>query len=449
MATWYVSKSGNNGNAGTSYALSKLTISAAISVSSSGDSIVVGSGVYNEYVSLGVNLTLLADGNVVMDGTSLATNPAITLPSSVNLTIGAYSQGGWWMFQNYVTTGSSVPATGTSTNAIISTSGTANNYTISNCIFIGTGSQSQFALNAMNGSSSTFQINNCVFSNFACAMILIGSNSNSPQGNITNNTLYNCGIGLWIRGTGSQIVNIVNNIISNVTTAIQFPNNNCTNASTNYNIYYAITNWKTSGNTYTTLPAWAAAVGSDANSLVQNPNFVDANHNVFYLTSNPNTTNNAYLYYGAYPYGLTRGTNYNPDSKWNVIAGGGYDNSGWYNPDGNITLVSNLFQLTSGTVGVLWSPVYDLGTSKTITTFGIEGLQVWQTNMFDTTIKATVPHYQTTEIRASATTFNQNDAVIAWTELRNKIPFITQGSVNLTGRYVQLRITFRSNDTAG
>jgi len=446
MSTIYVSKSGNNGNAGTSYALSKLTISAAISVSSSGDSIVVGSGVYNEYVSLGVNLTLLADGNVVMDGTSLAANPAITLTAYVNLTIGAYSQGGWWMFQNYITTGSSVPALSTSTNAIISTSGYNNNYTISNCIFIGTGSRSQFALNGMNTYSPTFQINNCVFSNFACAMILIGSNTNSPQGNITNNTLYNCGIGLWIRGTSSQIVNIVNNIISNVTTAIQFPNNNCTNASTNYNIYYAITNWKTSGNTYTTLPAWAAAVGSDANSLVQNPNFVDANNNVFYLTSNPNTTNNAYLYYGAYPYGLTRGNVYNPDNKWLIT--GSFDNSGWYNPDGNITMVSSLFQLTTGTVGVIWSPVYDLGSSQTISQFGIEAFQVWPGSMVDTTKTDVRPNYQTSEIRASAVTFNQNDGVIAWAELKNKIPFTSQGSTNLTGRFVQLRLTLRADDVA-
>jgi len=182
--------------------------------------------------------------------------------------------------------------------------------------------------------------------------------------------------------------------------------------------------------------------------LSQNPNFIDPTNNIFYLTSNPNITNNQILYYGAYPYcSITRGANYNPDGKW--IVTGSADNTGWYNPDGNITLVSGMFQLTSGTTGSLYSPVYDLGASRTISQFNVEAIQSWPTNMVDTTKTDVRPNYQTAEIRASAFTFAQNDAVITFTELKNKINFVTQGSTYMTGRYVQLRLLLRNDDVAG
>jgi len=51
------------------------------------------------------------------------------------------------------------------------------------------------------------------------------------------------------------------------------------------------------------------------------------------------------------------------------------------------------------------------------------------------------PNYQTSEIRASNSSFNQNDGVIAWTTVKNNIPFNY-----VAGQYVQIRITLTSVD---
>lgn len=196
--------------------------------------------------------------------------------------------------------------------------------------------------------------------------------------------------------------------------------------------------------TYTTLAQVQAINGWEVGGMTTNPVFEDTTNGILY----PTVQLSPLLQIGSYSYSLIRGSNYNPDSKWNIIAAGGYDNSGWYNPDGNVTMVSNMFQLTSGTTGVIWSPVYDLGSSQIIQQFNIEGIQIWPSNMIDTTTTDVRPNYQTAEIRASATTFAQNNGVIAWTELKNKIDFITQGSTYMTGRFVQVRITLQNADIA-
>ena len=423
--TWYVSKSGSNSNSGASYLLSKLTISAAILVAASGDSIVIGSGLYNEKLTVPiVTLALQADGIVILDGTSIVGNPAIVVNiSSGTLLIMPYTTGGQFIIQNHV-----------GTNLISGASYFTANFT--NVTLISNSNTNAITFTSL-GAPQT--MNNCVFSGFTS--VILGNTNGNPC-TINNCTFYNCTSG--IVGTGSTATcTFTNNIFSNLTTAW-----NVYAGSTvisNNNLYYMVTNWKVGATTYTS-QATLQAAGYDLNSLWQNPNFVDPTNNVFYLTSNPNVTNNAYLYYGAYPYGLTRGNVYNPDNKWLIT--GSFDNSGWYNPDGNITMVSSLFQLTTGTVGVIWSPVYDLGSSQTISQFGIEAFQVWPGSMVDTTKTDVRPNYQTSEIRASAVTFNQNDGVIAWAELKNKIPFTSQGSTNLTGRFVQLRLTLRADDVA-
>lgn len=60
MATFYVRKSGNDANAGTSAGAAKLTITAAYNASSAGDTIYVGAGVYRETASLTISKASLS-----------------------------------------------------------------------------------------------------------------------------------------------------------------------------------------------------------------------------------------------------------------------------------------------------------------------------------------------------------------------------------------------------
>ena len=446
-STIYCSKSGSDSNNGSTYVLSKLTIQASITAAAIGGTVIVGSGLYNETIAPTVT-TLYADGVVILDGTGLAFPPIYNLSNTYyQLTIAPYTTGGQWVIIN-----STQPYL-----MYMNAPAQPMYLALSNVFFIGSSTSYGIYLNRNQGNVNGMQlygtIKNCAFSNLTTGIYSTfyeAAYSTFYSINIINNTFYNCTTAiLFGSSSGSSTFSgtIIQNIFSNGTTAIR-DTAAMTSPIINYNDYYGYTNLlNNAGTLYTTL-ASVQALGYESQGITTNPAFVDAANNVLIPTVNLNTTNNNYLYYGAYPFGLTRGNSYNPDNTWNIIAAAGHDNSGWYNPDGNVTMVSNLFQLTSGTVGVIWSPVYDLGTAKTISQFNIDALQVWGTSMADTTKTDVRPNYQTAEIRTSATTFLQNDGVIAWTELKNKIPFTTQGSTNMAGRYIQLRITLRSDDTA-
>ncbi|MEO1254170.1 MAG: hypothetical protein AAFY41_04660 [Bacteroidota bacterium] len=64
----YVSKSGNDSNAGTSKALPKLTIAAGIAAASNGQKVVVGTGIYEENGLRISNKNIIGDGVVIMSG---------------------------------------------------------------------------------------------------------------------------------------------------------------------------------------------------------------------------------------------------------------------------------------------------------------------------------------------------------------------------------------------
>ena len=510
MATIYCSKSGNDGNNGSTYLLSKLTIQAGITAAGSGGTVIIGSGLYNEKLTSSISsatVTLYCDGVVILDGSNLASNPAISVTTynSNALAILPYSTGGQMVIQNHVAT------------SLITGSNNYCAFVLSNVIMLS--NSNTYGINYTAGSLVWLTLTNVVFSGFTTAVTLGGVNGTSVQLTIQNCTFYNTATGMIFPSDLTTIISSC--IFSNVTTAWNLATAPTILSGINNNIYYNITNWKVGASTYTS-QATLQAAGYDTLSLFQNPNFSDPTNNIFYLTSNPNTTNNPYLYYGAYPYGLTRGTNYNPDSTWNITATP--NSSGWWNPDGDITLAAGNFQITTpnyvfvvsgittaptagatytnntqtftvtstnlygsgsaiyGTIacsatgaptatgvltksagtgdnsitytnaikgGQIWSPVWDLTSCQTISQFNIEAFQVWATSMADTTIKTTIPHYQTAEIRVGSSVFNQNDGTANWVELRNKIPFITQGSTNLTGRWVQLKITLRADDTAG
>ncbi|MFA6065164.1 MAG: hypothetical protein WCW44_00440 [archaeon] len=432
MATLYVSKSGSDSNDGSSYALSKLTIQAAVNASLTGDTIIVGSGLYNEKISSvnGKSLTLSADGTVVMDGTALASNPFFSFTGILTVNIGPATTGGQWIFQNNV---------GTSLCYYSGTNAAAVNYT--NCTFIS--NSNSYGVYFYSGTTSdSFTVTNCVFSGFTAGVYGLGAAAQITV-NAYRCTFYNCtyGISSTNSTTGGVMGVLSLNIFSNCTTAWKQGSSSAI-TYLNDNQYYSITNWQISTNTYTTL-AQVQAVGTnyDSRSAVADPQFADPANNIFY----PKVASSVSPYVGAFPYSFTQGSANDSLGKWNIIPAAGHDNSGWYNPDGNVTKngTTGNFELTSGTSGVLWSPVYDVGSIQTISKVSLSKAEIWGSNMIDTTKTDTKPNYQTIEVRASTSSFNQDDADIAWTEVKTEIAF-----TGMSGRYVQLRLTMRTDDVS-
>ena len=78
MAEYYVNKSGDDTNSGASHDEAFATINYAVGTAANGDTIYVGSGVYEENISIGSGfnktLYLMADGYAVMDGASIGGN---------------------------------------------------------------------------------------------------------------------------------------------------------------------------------------------------------------------------------------------------------------------------------------------------------------------------------------------------------------------------------------
>jgi hypothetical protein len=189
---------------------------------------------------------------------------------------------------------------------------------------------------------------------------------------------------------------------------------------------------------YTNLTAFQAT-GFDANSIETDPQLVDAANNVFY----PKAAFSNGSIIGAYPYSFVRGAGHNPDSSWDVSSTPNNTPAIWYNPGGNIAknITTGFFELISGTSGVLYSPVYDVGSIQTITRINLGSNQVWPNAMIDTTTSDFAPNYQTIEIRASNSTFLQDASSPSWVEKKSDSTF-----TGISGRYVQIRLTFRTDD---
>ena len=450
MAIIYCNKSGLDANSGATAALAKLTITAAVTAAGSGGTVIVGSGWYNEKIilpAINATTTFYADGNVVVDGQGQSVGYLIT-PTQTNqcyLSFLPYTSGGGWTFKNS-------PAN------MIFYWAALNNLTLNftNCIFLG-GGITQYAINT-NASDAVISGNfqNCIFSGFTTEAVHIGVYyGDIPSINFVQNTFYNSPIAIRFlvgQGTGTaQYTGIIRqNIFSTGTTALQFQNAVTTNASNiAQNNYYAYTNFLINGgSTYTVAGGISAiqALNFEIGGFVANPNFTDATNNIFYLTQQI-AAFPIVAQVGAYPYGYTQGANNNSTGTWNIIAGAGHDNSGWYNPDGNVTkdvTTGNLI-LSSGTSGIIWSPVVNSGIVGCKTTeLDIAGIQVYPTNMIDSTLADVRPNYQTSEVRASDTIFTQNDGVLAWTTIKNNIPFTA-----ISGRYIQCRITLTTLDGQG
>jgi hypothetical protein len=369
---------------------------------------------------------LYADGTVIMDGSGKGAYAVFNYPGARSVRILPHPEkGGKWIFRNY--SGTSIinaTSTGTVTNVLdccelysntnsfgfYDISGTAygRGLTISNSIFVG---------------------------NFVDSAIYIAGAASSPV-TIYNVTIYNATRGIY-RGadSASQSTIIRDSIISNCTTAWHL--NQAFGATTiiTRNQYYSITNWKASSTTYTAL-ADVQTAGQDSLSIVSDPQFEDPTNGIVYLKSISSISRTQ----GAVPFGYTTGSGAG-DAKWIVTATA--DNSGWYCSDGSVTKngSTGFFELTSGLVGVLYSPVIDLTTVQVVKQVNLSVDQSWPVGMVDTTKTDVKPNYQTVEIRASGVAFNQGDGSPSWTEVKTE-----QNFVPVVGRFVQLKLTFRGDD---
>jgi hypothetical protein len=439
MTIYYVNKSGNNANNGLSEVNAKLTISAAISIASSNDTIIVGSGEYAERLSWSdKSLEFQSDGIVYMNGASLGGSGSavsvsrVSSTANINITFTQFSSSGRWIFKNHTRSSSTIGMfTGSGT-----TGGSPHSYIFNlyYCDLTGHSTNNQVGLSANAGSSITINYNvyYCTFKDFTTNAILNTSSGGSCVA--TNCTFYNCGDAIKF-----PLSFAAKNIFLSNTRGLNLgstPAAGVLNDNQYYNNTYFARFNVTDYNVWATYQATGVeALGSDAD-----PGVIDAANNIMFL----NSTNSR----GAWPYSsytIVRANDFQPDSTWNVTASSSGAGTGWYNSSGNIKLTGDDLELFSGTVETAASVVFDTGENDTqMMEVDLEFDFTWPTNMIDYETSDVRPNYQTIEVRASNTSFNQTDSSPSWTVFPIDSPI-----TGISGRYQQVRLTFRNNDVAG
>lgn len=440
MATKYVSKGGNDSNDGSSWALSKLTIQGAVTAATSGDTIEIGSGEYNEAVSwTGTTKSLTYNGNgyvllrnnaayAIAISHSVAGNAATVVVVNVHI-------------KDYTNTG-------------VSTGGSTSNPAIAarNCKF----ENLPNGLNAgSGGTTGVVTLKNCLF--VGCNNGINPAPATSVTINAVNNTFVGGSTGILASNpTTVYITALENNIFVNQIRCIDFGSRTPTMPTTfDYNIHYG---WGTAicrrGNTdYTTHAAWkAAASPAEQNCQEVDPQFLDSAKGVYgFTTASPASTAGRYgTFAGWTPPVWSRSTNNNPDSSWSVSSGTtlASDAGTQWVPSVTDGVVDdgtgNLALNTSGAV-TLTSRVYDANQAQNVFRFDLGVDETNPTNVIDADIDDTLPNRRNIEYRSSASTFNQNDGVIAWSEVEMNTDLASPVAL---ARYRQFRLTFRDNGVA-
>ena len=277
---------------------------------------------------------------------------------------------------------------------------------------------------------------NCTFTFFSYAMYNSNTKSAVQDFNLCNfydgtSTSYMTQVSGW--GFGGNVY--VDNCMLDTAVRGWHSEAGCSCSGTG-NHFYNVTGYE-SGNVYTTdLPA---------NNIDTDPEFASPIAGVLYPKVLSSYGRNVGAFLGG---GFATGAENigsGGDSTWQYN-GVTADNTGWYNPDENAEydIATDSFKLLDGSgdvVAVLWSPVYDLGNTTGVERFNLSVLSNDGGYDIDTTDTTDTPNYQNLEVRVSSSSFDQDDAVIAWTTVRRNIDMDTI----MVGRYSQVRITMRNN----
>jgi hypothetical protein len=397
MPTFYVNKSGNDANGGTSHADAFATIQKAIDTVASGDTIIVGSGTYSENLIQKESYTLQADGDVKMIGTGTF----ITFGGSSNLCdyVGIEVRGYTDVFSG------ANARTAQFTDCICDggdfsfngRSGLTNLVAFDGCLI--TNCEINFSQNA----TDNVTIEDSTFDNVTWSL----QSTSSPY----NFNMKNCDFedDISPTGTGTSNFTIVTLNFCNVRGAVDYQ-----------------------GTTYANLAAFQAAFPSVApNSINQTP-FFNNDYTLNPLPSNPNIgTGESGVNIGAFDVA----TEYEGSD---VLFDGAILTDVIRNDSGDLELN------VSGS-GTIVTVVLDFLEDITINKVRLTAQETYPTDVVDTDNTDVEPNRHNFEYRFQTDaqgSFGQTDGTPAYTTAEWK------DDINITCRYFQMRITLRSDGVA-
>lgn len=420
MATRYVAKDGNDSNSGADYANAKLTIAGALAIASSGDTISIGPGVYNEAVSVPTakNLVFQGDGYVILDGTSLSS-------TGFTMSLGILTVSFNDIIVRNFTTGVSI--TGITGTASI---------TFTRCRI--TGCTTGVSLSTNGGGTFTLIIQDTLVDNNTTGFDSASSLSGNGQ------TLRRCTFaknGTGISKTAAGTITINRCVVAQNTTR----NLNITNTSNNtinYNCIYfdgsIPSKWNSTD--YTALATWQSASSQDAASIGVDPLFTDSAKGFFGLHTS--STVFSLIFQPGQGYGA--GYRSRP-----CISISKNDRDGhWANRilDQLVVNGSDNVEVDSGqTEGTFRSGVINFGFVRAVRFVNTA------TNLDKDRYTTDVPDYDNADVdpkrmtmryRKSNSSFVNGDASPSWTEIE---PGTLGDDVNTTGQYWQFEVTLRTD----
>lgn len=421
MATIYVAKDGNDGNSGASYALAKLSIGGAVTAASTGDTIQIGPGVYNEAVTTGnKTLTFQGDGYVIVDGTGGLTTGFNCTGTSKTLLINDI------VVQNF-TNGISMSASASfgamvatrcwiraCTNGFLKNAGSTDDYAFTNTKITGCTTGINYSVGGMQSCA----ISRCVFADNTTGFTKTASGGTT----IRHSIFANNGKHINFTNTAGTIVINWNDIWFDGT---------------------ANSTW--GGTTTTSFATWKSTSSQDANSVSQDPVFADRLKGVYHLATNSPLLTLLDDSAGGTGYGAGL-------SQFPVICWSDNDFEGNWDDFHLTDLVVNgsgNLELASGaTSGTCLTEVYDLGSVR-----GLKRINL-VTNLDANSAPTDVPDWETGDTQPRRLTFRyrydtasflwDDDEVDGptWIEVE---PSALGYVVTTAARYVQVEVTLRSD----
>ena len=449
MATVYVNKSGNDGNGGTSHADAYLTLSVAYANAGSGGTINIGAGTYTVTSAITTNsdVTVNGDGYVVIDG-DLGVIDYLDI-SDVGTVTHTYNN---IIFVDFA---GAVFDVATQSGPVIGTFA-FNDCEFHNCDVVAT------AIGGGNTSTTQgtiWQFTRCQFRNITTAVIQARTNPgrvHRHRSEWINNIFYNVGV-VHTGDTEPENVEVLKdlgNIYHTVTTIFELSAatdtvaDRFTGTTIQYadNFYYSVTNyWDDTSNTHITLSAFKTAVGSGkygGASQETDPLLTDPTNGFLMPRDDSPTIGAEQIIDRIGPFDVTKvfANAHQSAGAWTIGSSLATDaGTQWIVTSGSITKSGNKF---TGT-GTLVSPVIDLGATFSLKSFRGVFNETYPTDVIDTDNNDVEPNRKNLEYKISNSSFNQNDSGLSWTTVE-----FNEALVAISGRYVQVRLVFRSDGAA-